>query len=312
MLVLHPVGGAMFLKSLGMLLEEGRRGSMPQAHTLLHKLRRKKPGKKVRAQVEPERRNLDIYHLSPSDILWSRRLRQSQRDPLMAVEEQKKLPGKSQPKIIENLKKKTHFSRQEIDSLCKIYKSLVTTSSHAVSKAATSTIGATQGISAVASKIEGLDRVVFRELVHNAFDLVTEEILIDRIFCAFDKNNDGVIRLDNWICGLSTFLRGTLEERAAFCFLVYDMNADGFLTRDEMMHLLRNCLMKSPQDEDPEEGVRDLVDLLMRKMDIDKDGKISYQDFLQAATAEPLLLEAFGQCLPTDSACQTFMSTLRN
>lgn len=44
--------------------------------------------------------------------------------------------------------------RQEIDSLCKIYKSLVTTSSHAVSKAATSTIGATQGISAVASKIE--------------------------------------------------------------------------------------------------------------------------------------------------------------
>lgn len=111
MLVLHPVGGAMFLKSLGMLLEEGRRGSMPQAHTLLHKLRRKKPGKKVRAQVEPERRNLDIYHLSPSDILWSRRLRQSQRDPLMAVEEQKKLPGKSQPKIIENLKKKTHFSR---------------------------------------------------------------------------------------------------------------------------------------------------------------------------------------------------------
>lgn len=68
--------------------------------------------------------------------------------------------------------------------------------------------------------------------------------------------------------------------------------------------------MKSPQDEDPEEGVRDLVELALRKLDVDKDGKISYQDFLQAVTEEPLLLEAFGQCLPADAACQTFVSTL--
>ena len=68
--------------------------------------------------------------------------------------------------------------------------------------------------------------------------------------------------------------------------------------------------MKSPQDEDPEEGVRDLVDLAMRKMDGDKDGKLSYQDYLQAVTSEPLLLEAFGQCLPADLACQAFIMTL--
>lgn len=72
----------------------------------------------------------------------------------------------------------------------------------------------------------------------------------------------------------------------------------------------RNCLIKSPQDEDPEEGVRDLVELALRKLDVDKDGKISYQDFLEAVTEEPLLLEAFGQCLPAETACQTFISTL--
>lgn len=70
--------------------------------------------------------------------------------------------------------------------------------------------------------------------------------------------------------------------------------------------------MKSPQDEDPEEGVRDLVELILRKIDVDKDGKISFDDYLQSVTAEPLLIEAFGQCLPTEAACQTFIRTLKS
>lgn len=81
--------------------------------------------------------------------------------------------------------------------------------------------------------------MVFRELLHNTFDVVTEEVLMDRVFCAFDKNNVGVIRLEEWITGLSTFLRGTFEERTAFAFFVYDLNNDGYITREEMFHLLR-------------------------------------------------------------------------
>lgn len=39
-------------------------------------------------------------------------------------------------------------------------------------------------------------------------------------------------------------------------------------------NLFRNCLIKQPQDEDPDEGVRDLVEIALRKLDIDKDGKV--------------------------------------
>ena len=45
--------------------------------------------------------------------------------------------------------------------------------------------------------------------------------------------------------------------------------------------------------------VKDLVDMTMRKMDIDKDGRVSFQDFEQTVKKEILLLEAFGPCLPT-------------
>jgi hypothetical protein len=70
--------------------------------------------------------------------------------------------------------------------------------------------------------------------------------------------------------------------------------------------------MKQPGDEDPDEGVKDLVELVLRKLDTDRDGKISFQDFQTAVRKEELLLEAFGQCLPSEGACQTFMATLRS
>lgn len=89
--------------------------------------------------------------------------------------------------------------------------------------------------------LQGLDRMVFRELLHNTFDVVTEEVLMDRIFCAFDRCNVGVIRLEEWICGLSAFLRGTSDERTSFAFFVYDLNSDGFISREEMFHLLRSA-----------------------------------------------------------------------
>ena len=87
--------------------------------------------------------------------------------------------------------------------------------------------------------MQGLDRVVFTELLHNTFDLVTEDVLMDRIFCAFDRNSSGVVKLEDWVCGLSVFLRGSLDERTAFCFLVYDLNGDSYITRDEMFNLLK-------------------------------------------------------------------------
>lgn len=73
----------------------------------------------------------------------------------------------------------------------------------------------------------------------------------------------------------------------------------------------RNCLIRQPQEEDPEESVKDLVEIVLRKLDKDKDGKVSLLDFQKSVMEEPLLLEAFGNCLPTERARDTFMATIR-
>ena len=60
----------------------------------------------------------------------------------------------------------------------------------------------------------------------------------------------------------------------------------------------RNSLLKLPQDEDPDESIKDLADIALKKLDCDKDNKVSFQDFRRAVVRDNLLLEALGQCLP--------------
>ncbi|TKC45239.1 hypothetical protein EI555_010279 [Monodon monoceros] len=143
----------------------------------------------------------------------------------------------------------------------------------------------------------GLDRNAFRNILHVTFGM-TDEMIMDRVFRAFDKDNDGCITVSEWVYGLSVFLRGTLEEKMKYCFDVFDLNGDGFISKEEMFHMLKDSLLKQPSEEDPDEGIKDLVEITLKKMDHDHDGKLSFADYEQAVREETLLLEAFGPCLP--------------
>ncbi|XP_025412290.1 EF-hand calcium-binding domain-containing protein 1 isoform X4 [Sipha flava] len=212
------------------------------------------------------------------------------------------------PNLIENLFKQTRFTKKEIVGLCKLFKKLVAT----YGAESTSSVAAMSSAALITIPTQGFDRLMFRELLQNEFGITTEEILTDRIFCFFDQRNDGVIHEDEWVIGLSVFLKGTQEERIKYTFTIYDLNNDGFITKEEIFSLLRNCLVKHPQDEDPDEGVRELVDIVLRKMDCDNDAKLSFEDFSTAINKQSLLLEAFGQCLPSREISEYFLNSISN
>ncbi|NP_001089695.1 EF-hand calcium-binding domain-containing protein 1 [Xenopus laevis] len=175
-----------------------------------------------------------------------------------------------------------HFSKSEVESLIRLYHTLV-------------------GRPGDPNTRRGIDRNTFRNILHNTFGM-TDDMIMDRVFRGFDKDNDSFISVTEWVEGLSVFLHGTLEEKIKYCFGVYDLNGDGYISREEMFHMLKNSLLKQPSEEDPDEGVKDLVEIALKKMDYDHDSKLSYTDFEKAVQEENLLLEAFGTCLP-DSKC---------
>ena len=77
--------------------------------------------------------------------------------------------------------------------------------------------------------------------------------------------------------------------------------------------MMGSCLSKvktAQDDTEEDEGVKDLIEMTIKKMDYDKDGRISLDDFSHTVSEDVLMLEAFGKCLPSDKTGQEFLSTI--
>lgn len=182
--------------------------------------------------------------------------------------------------------KKSHFSEQEIDAIAIIYFKF---------------------LGEFGVKREQMDRAQFRSFFQSTFH-ITDDILIDRSFLYLDKGQTPYVTLETWIKTLSLFLRGTLEEKMQYCFFVYDLGGGGKIKRNDMIRLLRKCFIYE-KDEDVELMVKDFADILVRKMDVDGDGEISYEDFAESVKGQKELLECFGRCLPDLLSTIDFLHT---
>ena len=41
---------------------------------------------------------------------------------------------------------------------------------------------------------------------------------------------------------------GSEDEQTEYCFKIYDINNDGYITREEMLTLMKNCLIRSVRE----------------------------------------------------------------
>ena len=109
--------------------------------------------------------------------------------------------------------------------------------------------------------VERVDRQKFRDLLSTQFGM-TESLLMDRgrfivsigpdfklirpvtVFRVFDADADNHLTFDEFVKGMSIFLRGELAEKMKFCFKVYDLNGDRYITKEEMFQILQHCLVR--------------------------------------------------------------------
>lgn len=49
------------------------------------------------------------------------------------------------------------------------------------------------------------------------------------------------------------------------CFRVYDLNDDKYISKEEIFHMLKHTI-NQPNEEDPDEGIKDMVEITMKKM----------------------------------------------
>ncbi|XP_065189715.1 calaxin-like [Sycon ciliatum] len=158
---------------------------------------------------------------------------------------------------------------------------------------------------------EVFERSLFYQFLQDMFK-ITDDIVTDKVFRHFDQNRDGLIDLQEFVRGMSVFLRGDEEERSRWAFGVYDLNDDQTISRDELFTLLR-CNMAMIDEYDSNENIKqtmELVEMTHRKLDTDKDGLISKDDFCAAVRKDPLLLQSLGKCLARLECVLAFMGVL--
>jgi Ca2+-binding EF-hand superfamily protein len=50
------------------------------------------------------------------------------------------------------------------------------------------------------------------------------------------------------------------------CFEVYYLDGDGYISREEVFDLLKNSLYQQSPEEENDEGIKELVDITLKKM----------------------------------------------
>lgn len=89
---------------------------------------------------------------------------------------------------------------------------------------------------------------------------------------------------------------------------VYDVVGDGLIMRDRIIYLLSKFIFKL-HEEEVEEAVKDLVEIILKRIDLDKDGLVSLKDFKDSVYKTPLLLECMGKCIPDRDYVHGFFKT---
>ncbi|KAH3758621.1 TBC1 domain family member 2B [Pelomyxa schiedti] len=116
-----------------------------------------------------------------------------------------------------------------------------------------------------------------------------------QLFKIFDANGDNRIDFRELMVGLSLLSKGSVEERLHLCFRTYDPENTGYISKDDIVDMLRSVYKRAKCDNGLtlDTTILKMVNDMCQSLDIVGEGLISFEDFLQIVHCSPQLIEYF-------------------
>ncbi|XP_018494488.1 Kv channel-interacting protein 4 [Galendromus occidentalis] len=109
------------------------------------------------------------------------------------------------------------------------------------------------------------------------------------VFNTFDQDNTGAITFTDFVIGLSVLSRGSLQEKLRWTFNLYDINGDGYITKDELSRIVRAVYDLMGRAVEPlveEHTTREHVERVFNRLDLNKDGVVTIDEFMDSCTKD--------------------------
>uniref|UniRef100_A0A4W6EBY4 Kv channel-interacting protein 4 n=1 Tax=Lates calcarifer TaxID=8187 RepID=A0A4W6EBY4_LATCA len=205
-----------------------------------------------------------------------------------SVEDELELSAvRHRPEGLEQLEAQTRFSRKELQILYRGFKN-----------------ECPSGV---------VNEETFKDIYSQFFPQGDASTYAHFLFNAFDTDHNGSVSFEDFVMGLSILLRGTVQEKLNWAFNLYDINKDGYITKEEMLDIMKaiydmmgKCTYPVLKEETPRQHVEVFFQAslglaasaaqgfsrpsvfvfnlsflsLQQKMDKNKDGVVTIDEFI--------------------------------
>ena len=116
----------------------------------------------------------------------------------------------------------------------------------------------------------------------------------ENLFRFFDANHDGKIDFREIVIAMGTACRGSHKEKLGWIFSLYDINGNGFISKEEMRIVLK-CIIRLMLHGTVQARLDAIVEEHMKKIflevDVNGDDVISLKEFLSVKDSNTVFMD---------------------
>jgi Ca2+-binding EF-hand superfamily protein len=122
---------------------------------------------------------------------------------------------------------------------------------------------------------------------------IRDEAMLRQLFDAFDHGKDGFVDFREFVAGLSTMYRGSMEDMLKLAFNAYDIDGNGSIDQEELFQCFKSMFQSQGFSGMDDETMRSMVENVFDKADTDMSGTLDFEEFKQAVLSNQLIVQSF-------------------